>query len=183
MYLYLEAIYHVPVSFWAVRALLRSTFTTSFGCPAVEWLTLSLCADDSKVPLQLLVYAMQTGVTTATCIADFLSWSSFSNAEKVELAKLYVPYLAFCESCCPDSLSRVLWGLVLIPNSCVHGCRHVCKTECRSKKRAAGFEPKEEGLKRQRRKEVAILVASSTGSVGQSTINCCMRSALPSLPT
>lgn len=53
--------------------------------------------DDPKVPIQLLVYATQTAVTTATCISDYLSWSSFSNAEKIELGKLYVPYLALCE--------------------------------------------------------------------------------------
>jgi hypothetical protein len=33
-------------------------------------------------------------VTTATCIADYMSWSEFSNAQKMELGKLYVPYLA-----------------------------------------------------------------------------------------
>lgn len=40
---------------------------------------------------------MQTAVTTATCIADYLSWSGFSNAEKIELGKLYVPYLMVCK--------------------------------------------------------------------------------------
>lgn len=37
---------------------------------------------------------MQTAITTATCVADFLSWNGHSAAEKVELGKLYVPYLA-----------------------------------------------------------------------------------------
>jgi hypothetical protein len=44
---------------------------------------------------------VQVTVTTATCIADYLSWSEFSNAQKMELGKLYVPYLAlgmFCLS-------------------------------------------------------------------------------------
>lgn len=35
---------------------------------------------------------MQTAVTTATCIADFLSWEDLSGKEKVELGKL----LVFC---------------------------------------------------------------------------------------
>ena len=56
------------------------------------------CAEDPNVPIQLLIYAVQTAVTTATCIADYLSWSNFSNAEKIELGKLYVPYLALCRS-------------------------------------------------------------------------------------
>ncbi|KAK4983914.1 hypothetical protein LTR66_008669 [Elasticomyces elasticus] len=33
-------------------------------------------------------------MTTLTCIADYLSWTGFSNVEKIELGKLYVPYLA-----------------------------------------------------------------------------------------
>ena len=40
------------------------------------------------------MYAVQVTVTTATCIADYMSWSEFSNAQKMELGKLYVPYLA-----------------------------------------------------------------------------------------
>lgn len=54
-------------------------------------------ADDPKVPVHLLVYAVQTAITTATCIADYLSWSDFQNSQKIELGKLYVPYLALCK--------------------------------------------------------------------------------------
>ena len=49
------------------------------------------------MPIQLLIYAVQTAVTTATCISEYLSWSEFSNVEKIELGKLYVPYLAVCK--------------------------------------------------------------------------------------
>jgi hypothetical protein len=52
--------------------------------------------DDPRLPVHLLVYAVQTAVTTATCIADYLSWSDYENAQKIELGKLYVPYLALC---------------------------------------------------------------------------------------
>lgn len=55
-----------------------------------------LHTDDPRVPVHLLVYAVQTAVTTATCIADYLSWSDYLNAQKIELGKLYVPYLALC---------------------------------------------------------------------------------------
>jgi len=44
--------------------------------------------------LHLLIFALETAVTTLTCISDYLSWSSFSNDQKVQLAYLYVPYLA-----------------------------------------------------------------------------------------
>jgi hypothetical protein len=46
------------------------------------------------VPIHLLIYSIQTALTTATCIAEYLSWSDYSNAEKIELGKLYIPYLA-----------------------------------------------------------------------------------------
>jgi hypothetical protein len=59
--------------------------------------TLLTCyPDDPRLPVHLLVYAVQTAVTTATCIADYLSWSDYENAQKIELGKLYVPYLALC---------------------------------------------------------------------------------------
>lgn len=46
------------------------------------------------MPIQLLIYATQTAVTTLTCIADYMAWPDYANSEKVELSKLYVPYLA-----------------------------------------------------------------------------------------
>ena len=54
--------------------------------------------DDPRLPIHLLVFATQTAITTSTCIADYMSWSSFSSNEKVELGKLYVPYMALCKS-------------------------------------------------------------------------------------
>ncbi|EMC93208.1 hypothetical protein BAUCODRAFT_230797 [Baudoinia panamericana UAMH 10762] len=73
LYMWMEFLYHVPLSVWAIGALLR---------------------DDSKLPIHLLIFAVQTAITTSTCIADYLSWSTISSAQKVELGKLYVPYLA-----------------------------------------------------------------------------------------
>ncbi|KAG9965108.1 hypothetical protein KCU61_g1985, partial [Aureobasidium melanogenum] len=85
-YIWLEALYHVPLSFWAVPALLR---------------------DDPKVPLHLLVFALEAGLTTLTCITDYLSWSGYSNNEKIELGKLYVPYLALAIFMGLDMFSRL----------------------------------------------------------------------------
>lgn len=102
MYAWMELLYHLPLSFWAVPALLRSKDLLSYARRAsfTSDARLKNATDDPKVPIQLLMYAVQTAVTTATCISDYLSWSGFSNAEKVELGKLYVPYLALCESRC-----------------------------------------------------------------------------------
>lgn len=49
------------------------------------------------IPVHLLVYSVQTAVTTVTCIAEYLSWTHLSTADKVNLGYLYVPYLALCE--------------------------------------------------------------------------------------
>jgi hypothetical protein len=76
LYMYMELVYHVPLSVWAIGALIRGN---------------AVC-----VMIVQLVYAVQTAVTTATCIADYLSWSDYLNSQKIELGKLYVPYLALC---------------------------------------------------------------------------------------
>jgi len=74
LYLYLELLYHLPLSMWAIGALWR---------------------DDPKVPIHLLVYAVQTAVTTATCIAEVLSWESLTAGEKGQLGGLlYGSYAA-----------------------------------------------------------------------------------------
>lgn len=48
------------------------------------------------IPVQLLVFAVQTAVTTTVCIAEYLSWEHLTVADKVNLGYLYVPYLALC---------------------------------------------------------------------------------------
>jgi hypothetical protein len=72
----MEALYHLPLSLWAIYGLL---------------------SDSPIVPLHLLVYAVQTGITTATCISEALSWRGLTSAEKGSLMGLYVPYLGVCE--------------------------------------------------------------------------------------
>lgn len=72
-YLYLELLYHIPLSFWAIGALLR---------------------DDPKIPIHLLIFACEVSMTTLTCVADYMSWSGYHNEEKWKLSGLYVPYLA-----------------------------------------------------------------------------------------
>lgn len=87
--------------------------------------------DDPKVPIHLLIYAMQTAVTTATCIAEYLSWSGLENAEKLELGKLYVPYLAVCESHLP-LLSCWCSMMLICCGSGLHGCGYVHSSRRRS---------------------------------------------------
>ncbi|RMY04258.1 hypothetical protein D0868_07042 [Hortaea werneckii] len=107
MYLWLELVYHVPLSFWAVGALRRGSY-----CDLMwnAWRKSSslLILGDPKVPAHLLVFAVQTALTTSTCIADYLSWSEYSNAEKIELGKLYVPYLALSVFMGVDMWTRLI---------------------------------------------------------------------------
>jgi len=103
-YMWMEALYHLPLSVWAIGALLRGRrLLLPVHGFKVGYAHLGNSADDSLVPLHLLVYAVQTAVTTITCIADYLAWP-ISNAEKFGLGQLYVPYLALCRS-----NSNALW--------------------------------------------------------------------------
>ncbi|KAF2452760.1 transmembrane protein 6/97 [Lineolata rhizophorae] len=80
-YVWMEALFHLPFSVWAIGALVR---------------------DDSKLPLGMLIFGCQTFFTTFTCIADFLSWEDYSLQEKIDLGTLYVPYLALGKGAVPS---------------------------------------------------------------------------------
>lgn len=48
-----------------------------------------------------------------TCIAEYLSWDSFTNEQKLSLSGLYVPYLALCKSSSsPSIVSEQVNGFV-----------------------------------------------------------------------
>ncbi|KAH7382658.1 transmembrane protein 6/97 [Phaeosphaeria sp. MPI-PUGE-AT-0046c] len=59
--LFLELTYHLPLSLWAIPALLRS---------------------DPRVPLALLVFGLETSMSTLVCMAEMLSWDELSSAQK-----------------------------------------------------------------------------------------------------
>ncbi|KAG8631432.1 hypothetical protein KVT40_000572 [Elsinoe batatas] len=86
LYTYLELLYHVPFCLWAIPALKNN---------------------DPRVPIQLLIYALETGITTITCIADYMSWTVISRAEVNQLHTLYVPYLAISVFMGVDMVARL----------------------------------------------------------------------------
>ena len=47
--------------------------------------------------MHLLIYAVQTFITTLACTVEMLSWEDRTHVQKRELAGLYVPYLALCK--------------------------------------------------------------------------------------
>ncbi|KAH4069891.1 hypothetical protein HBH70_076020 [Parastagonospora nodorum] len=60
-FLALELLFHLPLSLWAIPALLRS---------------------DPRVPLALLVFGLETTLSTLVCLAEMLSWEELSAAQR-----------------------------------------------------------------------------------------------------
>lgn len=113
---WMEAAVHVPVSLWAVGALLRgepASFSVGDSggrgdigaCVIGEEVDLAKWwarliprfSGDYKIPAVLLAYAIQTSVTTATCIYDYSFWTQIDATAKWHLTSLYGPYLLLCE--------------------------------------------------------------------------------------
>ncbi|KAL5394492.1 hypothetical protein PMIN06_002386 [Paraphaeosphaeria minitans] len=71
----LELVYHLPFSFWAIPALIRN---------------------DPRIPLALLVFALETSITTITCLAEMLSWDELTPLQRgvQGLGGMYGAYLA-----------------------------------------------------------------------------------------
>ena len=75
-YIVAEAVYHLPLSVWAIPALLR---------------------DDAMFSVLLLTWAVQTAVTTATCLVHVMSVEDLGWDAKRGLAGLYGTYIAIGE--------------------------------------------------------------------------------------
>lgn len=52
--------------------------------------------DSPQIPLVLLIYGMQTLLTTAVCIWEYVHWITVSTDVKWNLTGLYGPYIALC---------------------------------------------------------------------------------------
>ncbi|RMZ85303.1 hypothetical protein DV738_g112, partial [Chaetothyriales sp. CBS 135597] len=74
VYIGLEGVYHLPVTIWMLRALPNN---------------------DPMLPLQLLIFALETSLTTLTCLVEMLSWEGYTSEEVTRLTMLYGPYLGF----------------------------------------------------------------------------------------
>jgi hypothetical protein len=72
---FLELTYHLPLSLWAIPALLRN---------------------DARIPLALLVFGMETSLSTLMCMAEMLSWEELSAEQRGigGLGGMYGGYLA-----------------------------------------------------------------------------------------
>ncbi|KAJ5443473.1 uncharacterized protein N7458_007345 [Penicillium daleae] len=66
-FVWMELVYHVPASLWAVWGLIR---------------------------VHLLIFGIQAFVTSLTCLIDVWSWPDRTTAEKQQITYLYGPYVA-----------------------------------------------------------------------------------------
>ncbi|KIW19602.1 hypothetical protein PV08_00175 [Exophiala spinifera] len=85
-YLYIEALYHLPLSMWMMWAIPK---------------------DHVMLPLHLLLFGVETGITTLTCIADMGSWTGYTTKQKNDLYGLYVPYIGLAVLIGVDAFVRV----------------------------------------------------------------------------
>ncbi|KAI1134445.1 transmembrane protein 6/97 [Hypoxylon sp. FL0543] len=91
LFAFLELVFHLPVSLWAVRVLLGS----SRGGSGVEGSGLK-----GRAELLLLVYGVETALTTATCMYEAFLWDPAvvsAQQKMVLLGGLYGGYLAVGE--------------------------------------------------------------------------------------
>ena len=72
---FLELVYHLPLTLWAIPALLRN---------------------DPRIPLALLVFGLETSLTTLVCLAEMLSWEELTSVQRGAqgLGGMYGGYLA-----------------------------------------------------------------------------------------
>ncbi|KAI1277929.1 transmembrane protein 6/97 [Xylaria sp. FL0933] len=94
LYAFFELIFHLPVSLWAVGSLWRHSGVRSGGAE-----------------LLLLVYGLQTALTTLTCVWEAALWDpeivTFEQ-KKVVIGGLYGGYLALAVIMTIDMYARVL---------------------------------------------------------------------------
>lgn len=80
-------------------------FVPSTSCSLLSWNALLLLfiaqtilyLESPILHLNLLLFALQTNLTTAVCIVEYQSWPELSAAQKLALGGLYIPYFVFGE--------------------------------------------------------------------------------------
>ncbi|KAB8070945.1 putative integral membrane protein [Aspergillus leporis] len=82
----MELLYHAPLSLWALGALLK---------------------DNPLVPMHLLVFGVQSFVTSSACLAEVWGWDDRSTAQKRDLTFLYAPYVLLGAFMVLDMLFRL----------------------------------------------------------------------------
>ncbi|KAJ5722784.1 hypothetical protein N7488_000819 [Penicillium malachiteum] len=108
-FIWMELLYHVPLSIWAIGGLLRDEllgicahmFLISF------LLTQYFVIDHPLVPVHLLIFGVQAFITSLTCLVDVWSWEDRSTDEKTQITYLYAPYVALGALMALDMIFRL----------------------------------------------------------------------------
>ncbi|CAI7650063.1 unnamed protein product [Penicillium manginii] len=85
-FIWMEVLYHVPASLWAVWGLLK---------------------EHPLIPVHLLVFGIQAFITSLTCLVEVWAWEDRSVAEKQNITALYGPYVALGAYMAIDSILRL----------------------------------------------------------------------------
>ncbi|KAJ5984582.1 hypothetical protein N7481_006681 [Penicillium waksmanii] len=93
-FIWMEVLYHVPASLWAVWGLLK---------------------EHPLIPVHLLIFGVQAFITSLTCLVEVWAWEDRSTAEKQNITALYGPYVALGAYMAIDSILRL--RAQLMPNS------------------------------------------------------------------
>jgi hypothetical protein len=86
--MYLELLFHLPFTLWAIPALLRN---------------------DPRLPLGLLVFSLETVLTTLTCMVEMLSWQELTPVQRglQGLGGMYGGYLVLSIFMAVDAYARL----------------------------------------------------------------------------
>lgn len=113
-FIWMELLYHVPLSLWAVWGLLCGEFpsltllpkgghpTYLSGPEATSFIPGRRIHANRRgpplehplVPVHLLIFGVQAFVTSLTCLVEVWNWPDRSVAEKQQITSLYGPYVA-----------------------------------------------------------------------------------------
>ncbi|KAI2465035.1 transmembrane protein 6/97 [Annulohypoxylon bovei var. microspora] len=102
LFAFLELVFHLPVSLWAVRALLGGGRNAG---------TARRSGLSGRAELLLLVYGIETALTTATCMYEAFLWDPAvvtAQQKVVLLGGLYGGYLAVAVLLTVDTYVRLL---------------------------------------------------------------------------
>lgn len=92
-FMWMELLYHVPLSLWAVWALLKGMHHF-LSLPTMFSLFTDTVVDHAFVPIHLLGFGVQVAVTTIACLTTVWSWEDRTLEEKTNITSLYGPYIA-----------------------------------------------------------------------------------------
>ncbi len=98
-----DGVFHGPFTILSGSLGVRHRFRIGYCINCTYQPHISCPPESPQQPLlhlHLVLFALQTFLTTAVCIVEYHSWPELSAGERSALGGLYVPYLGFGEFLC-----------------------------------------------------------------------------------